>query len=370
MIPVNQPIFTGREKELLCQCIEEGWVSSEGPFVAEFEQKFADFVGVKYGVSVCNGTVAIETALSALEISSGDEIILPTFTIISCVLAVLRRGGIPVLVDVEPETWCMDVNMVESKITRRTKAVMPVHIYGHPVDMDPLLWLSEKYGVKVVEDAAEVHGAKYKGKKCGSIGDISCFSFYPNKIITTGEGGMVLTNDARLATRARSIRNLCFVPEQRFLHYELGNNFRFTTLQAALGLAQLEKIEEHLSKKRWMGREYTKRLRNLSGLAIQKIEEWAEPVYWVYGVVLDDDLPIDAKGFAKDLADLGVQTRPFFWPLHEQPVLKQMGLFKGESYPVAEKIARRGLYLPSGLGISQTQIEEVCSAVETVLAKY
>src|SRR5574337_319052 len=234
MIPVNEPLLNGRERKLLIECIETGWISSDGPFVAEFERRFASYIGVKHGVAVCNGTAALETALFAAGIRKGDEVIMPSFTIISCALAAIRLGAVPVLVDVEPETWNMDVGQVEARITPRTKAIMPVHVYGHPVDMDPVVRLAESHGLMIVEDAAEAHGAEYKGRKCGSLGHISAFSFYANKIVTTGEGGMVLTDDPVLAERAKSYRNLCFRPEKRFCHIELGQNYRMTNLQAAV----------------------------------------------------------------------------------------------------------------------------------------
>ncbi|HQD27466.1 MAG TPA: DegT/DnrJ/EryC1/StrS family aminotransferase, partial [Methanoculleus thermophilus] len=250
MIPVNEPLFDGNEKKYLNQCIEEGWISSEGPFVKEFEEKFSSYLGSRYGIAVCNGTAALETALFAAGITKGDEVIMPTFTIISCASAAIRLGAKPVLVDSEPETWNMDITQIEGKITDRTKAIMPVHIYGHPVDMDPVMELAEKYDLKVIEDAAEVHGALYKGKKAGSIGDVGSFSFYANKIITTGEGGMVVTDDEMTAERARGYRNLCFKPERRFYHTELGENFRMTNLQAAVGVAQLEQIDRFIEIKR------------------------------------------------------------------------------------------------------------------------
>jgi perosamine synthetase len=265
MIPVNEPLFNGNEKKYLNQCIDDAWISSEGSFVEEFEEKFSSYIGLKHGAAVCNGTVALETALAASGIKNGDEVIMPTFTIMSCAIAALRLGAKPVLVDSEPETWCMDVTQIEPKINYSTKAVMPVHIYGHPVDMDPVMELAARYNLNVIEDAAEVHGALYKGKKAGSIGDIGCFSFYANKIITTGEGGMVVTDDRRIAERAQAYRDLCFKPERRFYHTDLGYNFRMTNLQAAVGVAQLEQIERFIGIRRTNARRYTDRL---------KINQW------------------------------------------------------------------------------------------------
>jgi len=367
MILVNQPIFTGREKELLLKCIDDGWVSSDGPFVEGFEEKFSKYIGMKYGVAVCNGSVALEVALWAAGIRENDEVIVPSFTIISCVNAILRCGAKPILVDVDKDTWTMDVEQVAERITPRTKAVMAVHMYGHPVDMDPLLKIANERNIIVIEDAAEAHGAEYKGRKCGSMGSVSSFSFYSNKVITTGEGGMVLTNDERIAQKAKSYRNLCFIPEQRFLHYEFGNNYRLSNLQAALGIAQLEKIEYHLKLKKEIGETYTKELSRVKGVTLQKIKSWAKPIYWVFGFVLDDEIPMDAKMFIKELSKRGIQTRPFFWGMHEQPVFLKLGLFKHEKYPVTEKLARRGLYLPSGLGLKHEDILKVTEEVKDIV---
>jgi perosamine synthetase len=259
-IPVNEPLLNGNEKKYLNQCIDTGWISSEGPFVEQLEQKFAARVGRKYGIAVSNGSVALDAAVAALEIGKGDEVILPTFTIISCAAAIVRAGAIPVVVDCDRNTWNMDVSQIEAKITSRTKAIMVVHIYGLPVDMEPVLALADKYGLYVIEDAAEVHGQTYKGIPCGSFGNISTFSFYPNKHITTGEGGMLLTDDEQLAQRCRSLRNLCFQPQKRFVHEELGWNMRMSNLQAAIGVAQLERLDEFIARKRRMGQVYTELL--------------------------------------------------------------------------------------------------------------
>lgn len=369
MLPVNQPLLDGRELDLLTECITSGWISSDGPFVGEFEKKFASYIGVDYGVAVCNGTVALETALFAAEIGNGDEVIMPAFTIISCALAAIRLGAMPVLVDCEPETWNMDVNQIQGRISHRTKAIMPVHIYGHPVDMDPLVELARKHNLIVIEDAAEAHGAEYKGQKCGSIGHISAFSFYANKIVTTGEGGMVLTSDAKMAARARSYRNLCFRPEKRFYHTELGNNYRMTNLQAALGVAQMDRIDEFVAIKRRLGQYYQSKFKEISGIRGQIEKPWAKTVYWMYCIELADTLGLNADQVMSALTQKGIGARPFFWGLHEQPALHQRGLFIGERYPVTERIARQGLYLPSGLALTEEQIDRVITALRSILKK-
>jgi len=268
MIPVNEPLLSDQAMKYVEECVRTGWISSEGRFIPEFETKWAAYCRMNYGVAVSSGTAALQIAVACLGLEAGDEVIMPTFTIISCALAIIEAGAIPVLVDSDPRTWCMDTSQVEAKITSRTRAIMPVHMYGHPVNMDPLQELARKHDLFIVEDAAEAHGAEYKGQKVGGIGDLSCFSFYANKIITTGEGGMVLSKREDHAERIRSMRNLCFRKDRRFYHTELGHNYRLTNLQAAVGLSQVERIEEHIRRKRWMGRAYTERLSGLSHIAL------------------------------------------------------------------------------------------------------
>ena len=364
MIPVNEPSLGEKELQFVNECIATGWISSTGKFIDEFESQWARYCGMQHGIAVSNGTVALEVAVQCLNLQPDDEIIMPTFTIISCALGIVYNKCKPVLVDSEPKTWTMDTTKIEEKITNRTKAIMPVHIYGHPCYMDTIQQLAAKYNLKIIEDAAEAHGAEYKNKRCGGLGDISCFSFYANKIITTGEGGMILTNSDIYAERARSIRNLCFKKERRFFHTELGNNFRLTNVQAAIGLAQLERIDSFIKKKRWMAAEYRNRLHSIKELILPVEESWATNVYWMFGIVLDDTVDFDAIEFAKRLHKEGVETRPFFLGMHEQPVFLEMKLFKDERYPVAEKIARRGLYLPSGMTLNEQQIETVSEAVK------
>jgi perosamine synthetase len=367
-IPVNEPLLNGNEEKYLVECIRTGWISSEGPFIKKFEEQFAARVGRKYGVAVSNGSVALDAAVVALGLEHGDEVIVPTFTIISCAAAIVRVGAVPVVVDCDPATWNMDVAQIEARISSRTKAIMVVHIFGLPVDMDPLLALARKHDLRLIEDAAEMHGQTYKGKPCGSFGDISTFSFYPNKHITTGEGGMIVTDDPVLAERCRSLRNLCFKPAQRFVHDELGWNFRMTNLQAALGVAQLERLDEFVGIKRRMGARYTELLTGTPGIQLPLARtDYADNIYWVYGMVLDDSVPFDAREAMARLGKLGIGTRPFFWPMHEQPVFKKMGLFAGESHPVADRIARRGFYIPSGMALTAEQMERSAAAVKEIL---
>jgi perosamine synthetase len=368
-IPVNDVLLDGNEKAYLNQCIDSGWISSEGPFVRQFEEQFAARVGRRYGVAVCNGSAALETVVTALGLHAGDEVILPSSTIISCAAAIIRAGATPVLIDSDRQTWNMDIGMVERRITHKTKAIMVVHTYGLPVDMDPVLAFADRRGLRIIEDAAEMHGQEYRGRPCGSFGDLSIFSFYPNKHVTTGEGGMVVTDDPLLAERSRSLRNLCFEVKKRFVHNELGWNFRMTNLQAALGVAQLERLDEFVARKRHMGRRYTKRLAHIADLQLPICRtDYAENIYWVYGVVLGDSIPFDAEEAMRRLAKKGIGTRPFFWPMHEQPVFQKMGLFTGESYPVAERLARRGFYIPSGVGLTDEQMDRVVDAMGEVFS--
>src|SRR3989344_697076 len=394
MIPVNEPLFISDEKKYLEKCIDEGWVSSDGSFVKEFEEGFSKYVGRKYGVAVSSGTAALEVAVGALGIKEGDEVIMPSFTIISCVLAVVNYGAVPVFIDSDPETFTIDVTKIEERITEKTKAIMAVHIYGHPCDMDPILEIAKKHNLLVIEDAAEAHGAEYlpdgrqgKGnppsleamarqRKCGSFGDISIFSFYANKIITTGEGGMVLTDNEEYAERARSLRNLAFGKgEKRYHHEELARNYRMTNLQAALGVAQLNNIDKLVNIKINNAKKYTELLKDVKGLTLPIEKEWAKNVYWMYGVVLDppsheasarqgESLGMTAEDFAKKLLEAGVQTRQFFYPMHLQPVFEKYN--KG-NFPVSEKLARYGLYLPSGMALKESQIKEVVEAIKKIL---
>lgn len=367
-IPVNTPLLSGNEKKYLNECIETAWISSEGDFVRRFEDGMAAYVGRKYGIAVCNGTVAIDLALDVLELSEGDEVILPTFTIISCIAGMIRKGIKPVLVDSDIDTWTMDVSQIEDKITSKTKAIMVVHMYGMPVDMDPVIELAKRYGLYIIEDAAEAHGLKYKDKCCGSFGDITCMSFYPNKHITTGEGGMVLMDDEKLRDRANALRNLCHIPGQRFHHEELGYNYRMSNIQAAVGLAQLEEIDNHITIKRELGLHYQELFKHVSGIQLPVSKtEYAENVYWVFGIVLEPEIPMDASDMINALADVGIGCRPFFYPMHQQPVFKKMGLFKNEEYPIAEKLGTRGFYVPSGLTVDGGQRKYIASQLIDII---
>lgn len=369
MIPVNTPSLGELERKYLLECIDTGWISSEGPFVEQFEHDMASYADRKFGIAVCNGTAALEIAAKAIGIQEGDEVIMPTFTIISPAQAISKLGAKPILIDSDLTTWNMDVSQIEGKITSRTKAILVVHIYGLPVDMDPVLELCKKYNLKLIEDAAEMHGQTYKGKKCGSFGDVSIFSFYPNKHITTGEGGMIVTNDEGLAEKCKSYRNLCFRPNQRFVHDEIGWNYRMTNLQAALGVAQLEQIDSFLVRKREVGKLYQSLLSGLEDKVILPLDktDFADNIYWVFGMILKDSARMNAKEMMGKLTSKGIGCRPFFFPMHLQPVYNKMGWYTKESYMNAETMAENGFYVPSGLGITNEEIHIVADALNRIL---
>ncbi len=366
-IPVNEPSLGEREKELLIECIDSGWISSEGPFVEKFESSFSKKVSRKYGISCSSGTAALDLAVASLNIGPGDEVIMPTFTIISCASAVVRRGAKPVLIDADPKTWNMNVDEIEASITSKTVAIMAVHIYGLPVDMDPLLKIANKYKLFVIEDSAELIGAKYKNNPCGSFGHVSTFSFYPNKHITTGEGGMVETNDPQISDRCKSLRNLCFQKNKRFIHKELGWNYRMTNLQAALGIAQLEKIDSFVNIKIKNGKIYNQFLEGIKGLETPlKKTNYAENIYWVYGILINSEKTTPKKTMTK-LKELNVGTRPFFYPMHQQPVFQEMGIFDNKPFPISETLYKNGFYLPSGLSLKFESIKKVSEILKDLI---
>lgn len=366
-IPVNEPLLDGNEKKYLMDCVETGWISSAGEYVTRLENEMAEYVGRKAGISVCNGTAALEDAVSALALPAGSEVIMPAFTIISCGNAVIKAGLVPVLVDADPDTWNMDVSQIEGKITDKTKAIMVVHIYGLPVDMDKVMEIAGKYNLAVIEDAAESIGVTYNGKQCGSFGNISCMSFFANKHITTGEGGMVFADDDNLIDRAKNVRNLFFDHERKYIHEEIGSNFRMTNIQAAIGCAQLEKIEEHLVIKRNIGLKYNELLKDNKYFNLPVDEtSYAKNRYWIYGLVIKEGVSADASYVMSELGKMGVGTRHFFTPLNLQPAYHKMGLFVDEHYPVAEMLAEKGFYIPSGMTLTEEQIKRVAECVNSL----
>ena len=363
-VPVNEPVITDAAKKYVTEAVETGWVSSGGKNIAAFEEKFAQYIGVKHAITTTSGTASLHLALVALGIGPGDEVILPAFTMAACLNAVLYTGATPVLIDSEPETFNLDTAQLFDHISPKTKAIMPVHIYGHACDMDSVLDAAKQHDIAVVEDAAEVHGGTYHGKMCGSMGDIGCFSFYGNKIITTGEGGMVVTDDDELASHMRSLKDLAHHPEKRFWHDRMGFNYRMTNMQAGLGLGQLENIDKFLAHKKWMGEEYTKRLGDISGLRLPITKDGVTNVYWMYSVLVEDDFGMSRDDLRAALKEKGVDTRDFFFSLASMELAATAR--KDDSYPIAEDISQRGFYLPSGLALSEEQLSYVCETLHAI----
>jgi len=366
MIPVCEPLLGEKEIEYVLDCLKTNWISSKGKYVDIFEEKFARYCGCNYGICTTSGTTALHLALVSAGIKPGDEVILPTFTMIATAFAIIYIGAKPVLVDAEPETYNMDVTQIEGKITPKTKAIMPVHIYGHPCDMDPIMEVAQKNDLWVIEDAAEAHGAEYQGRKTGGIGHIGCFSFYANKIITTGEGGMVVTSDEKIAQKARSLKDLAHSPDKRYLHTDIAFNYRMTNIQAAIGLAQFERIDELAAKRRKNARLYNDLLKSIAGITIPVEKEWAKNVYWMYSILVTDEFGITRDELMDKLMEKGIDTRAFFLPMHQQPALNNIGLFAGERYPVAEDLSRKGMYLPSSTGLSEDEIRHICRVIKEV----
>ena len=361
IIPVNRPSVPKNAKKYLDQCVSEGWFSSEGPFVKRFENSFATYLGVKHASATSSGTTALHLALLALGVGPGDEVIVPALTIASCYFAVWYTGAKAVPVDIDPEIYCIDPTLVETKITKRTKVIMVVHLFGHPADMDPIVKLAKKYKLKVLEDAAEAHGAEYKGKKVGSIGDIAIFSFYANKIVTTGEGGMVVSNNKKYIDTVNKLKALNH-SKIRFIHDGVGYNYLMSNMQAAVGLASLEEIEASIAKKRTMAAIYQKSLSAIPSLTLPIEKPWAKSVYWMYAVVLNKQSTISRATLMKKFKDLrNIQTRTFFFS--PPTAFKLLRLYKKNKLPVAEYLERYGLYLPSGLGNSSSEFLSVTQAL-------
>jgi perosamine synthetase len=353
-IKVCTPIIGKREKDYVKDCLESGWISSLGNYVTKFQDIFSAKMGCQFGVAVSSGTAALHLCLEAIGIKPGDEVVVPSFTMIATANAVSYCGAKPIFVDCEPETLCIDPLKIVEKITEKTKAIIAVHIYGHPCDMDAINSIARQYDLWVVEDSAEAHGARYHGRPCGSLGDISAFSTYANKIITTGEGGVITTNNKNLADICAYLKDFCFSPERHFWHKRLGYNYRMTNLQAAIGLGQTERLEEIVQKKLEIAYHYNKRLQP-TRVRIPETKEGCFNVHWMYGIRVNankDKLRIY-------LADHGVETRNFFIPMHLQPIYKTRGKF-----PISEYAMEHGIYLPSGLGLTEEKIDKICKLIK------
>lgn len=365
-IPVCEPKIGEKELEYVTDCVKSTWISSKGKYIEKFEEEFSKYCNAKYGITTSSGTTALHLALATLEIRRGDEVVIPTFAMIAVANAVTYTGAKPVLIDSELYTWNMDVDKIEERITKKTKAILVMHTYGHPVDIEPVIRLAKDYELYVVEDAAEAHGAEYRGKKVGSLGDIGCFSFYANKIITTGEGGMLVTNNEELAERARILRDQAFEKGKRFWHRYVGYNYRMTNLQAAIGVAQMEKIEEFVNARRRNAYLYNSLLKDIKGLTLPPEAEWAKNVYWMYSILVERSQKIDRDALMETLLeDYGIDTRSFFYSIHAQPTYLQQ--YKGEKYPVAEELSQKGVNLPSASTLKRKEIEYVANSIVEVL---
>jgi len=361
VIPVCEPFLNGNEARYVEQCLRTNWISSAGRFIVDFEREFARVCGARYGVATTSGTTALHLALTIMGVGPGDEVIVPTFTMIASANTVRHTGAWPVLVDSERGTWNMDAAKIEEKISDKTKAIMVMHTYGHPCDMDPIQRLADKHGLFVLEDAAEAHGAEYKGRKIGGLGDAACFSFYANKIITTGEGGMITTNDKEFYEKAANLRDHSFSRERHFWHKYVAFNFRMTNMAAAVGLAQVEQFDDLVNRRiRHAGR-YSSALKDVEGLTLPPVTEGIKNVFWMYGLLVEEAFGIGRDELRLRLAQRGIETRTFFIPIHLQPVYYNH--FEGQEFPVAEALCQKGLYLPSAGGLTDAEIDFVCQAI-------
>lgn len=370
-ISVCEPLLLGNEKRYITDAIDTGWVSSAGKYIPLFEDAFAEFCGVKHATAVSNGTNAIHLALKALGVGPGDEVIVPDFTMICSALPVCYLGAMPVFVDAEPITWNIDPTKIAEKLSPKTKAIMVVHIYGHPCDMTPIREIAKQYDLKIIEDAAEAHGAEYRGKKCGALGDIAAFSFFANKVVTAGEGGMVITDSDELIERSRYYKDLCFpsTGERTYFHEDIGFQYRLSNLQAAIGCAQVEKINDYIEMRRRNNSLYRKYLRDIDGIVFQPERAGCKNIYWMNAAILDSDsLGVDRDSLMGKLAEHGIQTRKFFVPMHMQPALQKYGCDTNGTYPVSDWLSTNGLYFPSGSGLIEDDIQLVCDCVkETII---
>lgn len=359
-IPVAAPVIGGNEKAYVVDCLESTWISSTGEYVQRFETGFAEFCGVEHAISCSNGTTALHLALLALGVGPGDEVIVPTLTFVATANAVTYCGARPVFVDAEPETWNIDPRLIEAKVTRRTRGIIAVHLFGHPADMDAILAIARRHGLFVVEDAAQAHGAEYRGRRVGSLGDVATFSFFGNKIITTGEGGMVVTNDEALAGRARRLGSHGMDPDRRYWFPVIGYNYRMTNVAAAIGVAQLERVDWQIGRRLEVARWYRERLRDVPGLGWQREQDWAKHVWWMFSVVLDDECQVERDLVIARLGEIGVETRPVIWPMHQLPPYRDSAV---GTFAVADRLAERGINLPTWAGLTREDVAYVCDGL-------
>ncbi len=367
MIPVNKPRIYPEMYTLTKQALDSGWLSAEGPLVKKFETAFSHYITTKFGAATNSGTTALHLAMTALGIGKNDEVIIPALTIASCYFAVWYTGATAIPVDIDPETYTLNPNLLERAITKKTKAIMPVHLYGHPCCMDEIMHIAKKHHLFVIEDAAEAHGAEYKGKKVGSFGDVSIFSFYANKLVTCGEGGMVLTNNKKIYERISHLKSLYHSKRQRFVHDGIGYNYQMTNMQAALGLASLAHIEESIQKKRIMASIYNNHLRDIPGIILPIEKSWAKNVYWMYAIrVNKKEYGISRNKLMEKLFKQGIQTRSFFFS--PKTAFKKLRLFQHKKNPVAETVETEGFYVPSGLGNSAQDFLKTIKIIKNIYA--
>ena len=366
-IPVSQPFLDKTETEYVLSALADGAISGlYGQYLDKFEEEFSRYSDCSHGVAINSGTTALHLAVASLGIGNKDEVLVSSFTNMATFFAVLYQGATPIPIDIEPDTWNIDPALIEEKINDNTKAILVVHIYGHPVDMDPISAIAKKHGLYVIEDCAEAHGALYNGRKVGSLSDVACFSFYANKIITTGEGGMVTTNDAGIADKARSLRGLAFGADNKFMHEDIGFGYRMTNLQAAIGCAQLEKIEDIIDRKRKLAGYYSENLGDVPGLQLPVEKTYAKNVYWMYHVVLSEDFGLPRDAVMKKLGDYGIETREAFIPYNMQEIFIRRGWVKGDECPVANRVAGNGFYIPSGPSLEEKELEYIVGKIKEI----
>lgn len=366
-IPVAEPVMCGNEKKYIEECLDTNWISSGGRFIKKFEDDFASYCGRKYAIATSNGTTALHLALTVLGISRGDEVIVSDLTFVSPVNTIIYTGATPVLVDVDKDYWNIDPMKIEQSITPQTKAIIAIHLYGYPCKMDEILALAQKYNLFVIEDCAEAHGAKFGDQRVGSFGDISCFSFFGNKIITSGEGGMCLTDNEVLAEKMKTLLNHGMSREKKYWHDVVGFNYRMTNLQAAIGLAQLEKIDFLLKNKNQISKKYNENLKDLGDLIIMpKKNNWAEPVCWMYSILINQDKAgVDRDELIKKLKEENIDSRPFFYPIHQMPPYQK---YQGpKEFPVTDYLSAKGLNLPSGANLSEEEIYYISNKIKNLL---
>ena len=363
-IHVAEPLLAGNELKYVTDCVESNWISSLGKYVQDFEQQFAAYCGARYGIATANGTVAIHLLAATLNLGPGDEVIMPSLTFVATANGIHYTGATPVFVDSETETWNIDPETVAAAITPRTKAIFAVHLYGHPADMDPLRDIAEEHGLLLFEDAAEAHGACYKGKRTGGLSDAAIFSFYGNKIITTGEGGIIVTDNEEWAKRAFFLENQGRYNDNPYWHPELAYNYRMTNIQAAIGLAQFEQIDQLIAIRRRNADHYRQRLSGIKGLTLPPEAPWATNVYWMYSVLIEDDFGLSRDEVRTQLRQANIDSRPFFYPVHTLPMYNT-----GQSLPVAESLSAKGLNLPSGATLTPEQIDYVCDTLTNLTNK-